>query len=110
MSQRLKNRSDARSALFGAYAGSQESLHSNPYANPQSSSRTQSPYGKPSPSSYGSSPYQNGSPNGPSFGAYPTAGPSSSSGGFRPATPNTRGQYSDAVLESLESQNDEHIE
>ena len=28
-------------------------------------------------------------------------------GGFRPATPNKRGQYSDAVLSELESQNDD---
>ncbi|KAI5291077.1 protein transport protein bet1 [Ascosphaera aggregata] len=30
--------------------------------------------------------------------------------GYRKATPNSRGQYSDAVLSSLESQNDEEIE
>lgn len=30
--------------------------------------------------------------------------------GFRPATPNRRGQYSDAVLNELESQNDSHVE
>jgi hypothetical protein len=29
--------------------------------------------------------------------------------GFRPATPNTRGQYSSAVLDELESQNDEQV-
>ncbi|KAL6720300.1 protein transport protein bet1 [Lecanora helva] len=31
-------------------------------------------------------------------------------GGFRAATPNSRGQYSDAVLSELENQNDQHIE
>ncbi|KAK0706809.1 hypothetical protein B0T26DRAFT_743955 [Lasiosphaeria miniovina] len=30
--------------------------------------------------------------------------------GFRPATPNSRGQYSDAVLNELESQNDHQVE
>ncbi|WYZ37516.1 hypothetical protein EsH8_II_001022 [Colletotrichum jinshuiense] len=30
--------------------------------------------------------------------------------GFRPATPNSRGQYSDAVLNELESQNDAQVE
>ncbi|KAI0389792.1 hypothetical protein F5Y17DRAFT_447578 [Xylariaceae sp. FL0594] len=30
--------------------------------------------------------------------------------GFRPATPNSRGQYSDAVLSELESQNDQQVE
>lgn len=31
-------------------------------------------------------------------------------GGFRPATPNRKGQYSDAVLNELESQNDAQVE
>ena len=31
-------------------------------------------------------------------------------GGFRPATPNRKGQYSDAVLNELESQNDGQVE
>lgn len=31
-------------------------------------------------------------------------------GGYRAATPNSKGQYSDAVLSSLESQNDAEIE
>jgi hypothetical protein len=31
-------------------------------------------------------------------------------GGFRTATPNSRGQYSDAVLNELESQNDGQVE
>lgn len=35
---------------------------------------------------------------------------SSSRGGFRPATPNSRGQYSGAVLDELESQNDAQVE
>ncbi|KAI8630886.1 hypothetical protein F5Y19DRAFT_474006 [Xylariaceae sp. FL1651] len=30
--------------------------------------------------------------------------------GYRPATPNSRGQYSDAVLSELESQNDQQVE
>lgn len=29
--------------------------------------------------------------------------------GFRPATPNRKGQYSDAVLNELESQNDAQV-
>lgn len=33
-----------------------------------------------------------------------------SNGGFRPATPNRKGQYSDAVLNELESQNDAQVE
>lgn len=31
-------------------------------------------------------------------------------GGYRPATPNRKGQYSDAVLNELESQNDGEVE
>lgn len=34
---------------------------------------------------------------------------SRSAGGFRVASPNKRGQYSDAVLDELESQNDEQV-
>lgn len=34
----------------------------------------------------------------------------SKSAGFRPATPNRKGQYSDAVLNELESQNDAQVE
>ena len=30
--------------------------------------------------------------------------------GFRPATPNRKGQYSDAVLNQLESQNESQVE
>lgn len=33
----------------------------------------------------------------------------SGDGGFRPATPNRKGQYSAAVLDELESQNDEQV-
>ncbi|KAL8729145.1 MAG: hypothetical protein Q9181_005107, partial [Wetmoreana brouardii] len=34
----------------------------------------------------------------------------SAGGGFRPATPNSKGQYSDAVLSELENQNDAQVE
>jgi len=47
------------------------------------------------------------------FSAYPGAngesGRGSGDGGFRAATPNKKGQYSNAVLDELESQNDEQI-
>jgi len=52
-------------------------------------------------------------PPGAAFSAYPSGGDisgrRSGDGGFRPATPNKRGQYSDAVMDELESQNDEHV-
>ena len=54
------------------------------------------------------------------YGGYAAAYPGSSSnngtsstphgGGFRSATPNSRGQYSDAVLSELESQNDQQVD
>lgn len=51
------------------------------------------------------------------YGGYPGAASPAGSGhlgvdnnGFRPATPNRRGQYSDAVLNELESQNDAQVE
>lgn len=48
---------------------------------------------------------------GPAFGAYPGAngGVAGANAGYRTATPNSRGQYSDAVLSELESQNDDEI-
>ncbi|KAI1278601.1 hypothetical protein F5Y07DRAFT_64055 [Xylaria sp. FL0933] len=57
----------------------------------------------------------------PALGGYGYNGGGSGSGsgsqhlgvdnrGFRPATPNSRGQYSDAVLSELESQNDQQVE
>ncbi|KAL1985543.1 hypothetical protein VTN96DRAFT_7763 [Rasamsonia emersonii] len=40
---------------------------------------------------------------------YMNGGLSTGSTGYRAATPNSKGHYSDAVLDSLESQNDENI-
>ncbi|KAI0402160.1 hypothetical protein F4802DRAFT_618157 [Xylaria palmicola] len=58
-----------------------------------------------------------GSPS-PALGGYGYNGSGSSGSqhlgvegrGYRPATPNSRGQYSDAVLSELESQNDQQVE
>ncbi|PHH78027.1 hypothetical protein CDD82_3257 [Ophiocordyceps australis] len=84
---------DSRSALFEGYTG-------------ESSTRrtaTASPGGYGFPSAYG--------PNAPgAAGANPYAdGVPRTGSGFRPATPNKRGQYSDAVLNELESQNDAQV-
>ena len=43
------------------------------------------------------------------FTAYPSSSNGSTAGGYRSATPNSKGQYSDAVLSELESQNDEQM-
>ncbi|KXJ96991.1 hypothetical protein Micbo1qcDRAFT_155738 [Microdochium bolleyi] len=83
---------DSRSALFEGYTGGGSS---------NDASRRQF---TPSPSVGGGYGYGGG------------AGPSSSShlgapvGQYRSATPNRRGQYSDAVLNELESQNDAQVE
>jgi blocked-early-in-transport protein 1 len=50
-----------------------------------------------------------------SYGAYPgdgymSGGSSTPGGGYRAATPNAKGHYSDAVLSHLESQNDAEVE
>ncbi|KAK3343743.1 SNARE domain-containing protein [Lasiosphaeria hispida] len=90
---------DSRNDLFKGYTGSG--------ARPVSASPSSRP----------------GAPGGGyGYGGYAGGGSSSGSGGgsaghlgvdgrgFRPATPNSRGQYSDAVLNELESQNDEQVE
>jgi hypothetical protein len=75
------------------------------------------PYGVVSPG-YGYPPSSSQDHLGPSFGAYPGApSPTGSGSGrgaagdptFRSATPNSRGQYSAAVLDELESQNEEQV-
>ncbi|MCJ1417943.1 protein transport protein bet1 [Xylographa parallela] len=48
-------------------------------------------------------------PNG-SYGYSGSSGSVPVNDGFRPATPNRKGQYSDAVLSELESQNDDQVE
>ncbi|EFW98656.1 snare complex subunit [Grosmannia clavigera kw1407] len=81
---------DPRSALFEGYTGSgSESTRRN---------------GSASPGQYGGG-YGYGYPG--SNGNNLTA---PAHNAFRPATPNRKGQYSDAVLNELESQNDQQIE
>jgi hypothetical protein len=67
-----------------------------------------SPYSGAGASSY-AFPSSSPAPESPSFGAYPGANAASAngSGTFRSATPNSRGQYSAATLDELESQNDD---
>ncbi|KAL9094160.1 MAG: hypothetical protein Q9165_003575 [Trypethelium subeluteriae] len=105
---------DARSALFSSY----DSARTSPSPRPSSSRSANAGYGFPPPSSDSGS-------GGPAFGAYPGGSNGSNGGamnggmgmnggaldaGFRSATPNKRGQYSDAVLNELESQNDAQVE
>jgi len=104
-----RDRDRDRDDLFSTY---------NRSASPSKSKSkaARSPYGYSSP---GASPAL-------SFGAYPGAGAGSLGGGrvvsggggggvgggggdYRSATPNSRGQYSSAVLDELESQNEEQV-
>ena len=89
---------DPRSALFENYNGGN---HNQTQPNPGSSSNhTASPYS----GGYGY-PASSSSSNGVGQDVGGAA-----NGGFRTATPNRRGQYSDAVLNELESQNDGQVE
>jgi len=104
---------DQRSALFANYDKARSQSQS-----PSKGSRPSSGYGYTPPiDSSNPYSYSNGNspgPSGPSFSAYPTTSAngngSAQSHGFRPATPNAKGQYSDAVLSELESQNDEQVQ
>ncbi|KAF7914384.1 uncharacterized protein EAF01_000790 [Botrytis porri] len=88
---------DPRSALFENY-------------NPGASSRNAS--SSPAPRGYGYN--AGGGVGGYSGGGYAGGGGygerEDSAQGFRSATPNSRGQYSDAVLNELESQNNDQVE
>ncbi|KAG8160567.1 hypothetical protein KVR01_010103 [Diaporthe batatas] len=90
---------DSRSALFEGYTGSGAGSRRGITPSP---SRGYG-YGYPGGGGGGGAPNGNGTHLG-------VDGGSSSRGGFRPATPNKRGQYSDAVLNELESQNDAQID
>ncbi|KAL2117085.1 hypothetical protein VTJ04DRAFT_9253 [Mycothermus thermophilus] len=101
---------DSRSDLFKGYTGgggpgsrpvsASPSRHFNP---PYASSQQQPPSG---PGYYGYGGYQPSSASGSNHLGVGVE----SRGGFRPATPNRKGQYSDAVLNELESQNDQQVE
>ncbi|KAI1325605.1 hypothetical protein F5Y16DRAFT_401184 [Xylariaceae sp. FL0255] len=89
---------DSRSALFEGYSGSGSNSH-----NGDATTRRQySP--SPSPAVGGGYGYNGGASSGQHLGV------ADSRNSFRPATPNSRGQYSDAVLSELESQNDQQVE
>lgn len=87
---------DSRAALFGNYEARTSSQ------SPAVGSRPSSGYGyQPNGSAAGAS---NGA-----FSAYPGGGAGSVST-FRSATPNSKGQYSDATLAAMESQTDEQMD
>ncbi|KAH7413144.1 hypothetical protein BKA64DRAFT_346325 [Cadophora sp. MPI-SDFR-AT-0126] len=84
---------DPRSALFEGYNGGGANTNGNTRSN-----------GSASPNRYAGGGYGYTGGNG-SAGSLGVEQP-----GYRPATPNKRGQYSDAVLNELESQNDGQVE
>ncbi|KAE8145571.1 putative SNARE complex subunit [Aspergillus avenaceus] len=77
----------ASSSLFDSYGG-----------NSRPASRSPAPVG-----GYGYGGYNGSASSGPLNGG-------STGGGYRTATPNAKGHYSDAVLSHLESQNDAEVE
>lgn len=115
MASRFHQR-DARSALFSSYDAQTRSRPSSAASNasPAPNSRN-APYPAYGAGLSNSSPYASQShlSADAGFSAYPGAngdsGRRSGDGGFRSATPNKKGQYSNAVLDELESQNDEQI-
>ncbi|KAK0740546.1 hypothetical protein B0T18DRAFT_211306 [Schizothecium vesticola] len=93
---------DSRNDLFKGYTGGGSS----------SRTATASPSRLNQPSGYGG---YNASPSsshglGGGGGSSTPGGYGANNTGFRPATPNARGQYSDAVLNELESQNDAQVD
>ncbi|KAK2699554.1 hypothetical protein QWA68_002291 [Fusarium oxysporum] len=82
---------DSRSALFEGYTG--DAASRRPVSASPNRGYGYGGYGAPSPSPLGQ-------------GGFDASRP----GSFRSATPNKRGQYSDAVLNELESQNDAQVE
>ncbi|KAF2734037.1 hypothetical protein EJ04DRAFT_418315, partial [Polyplosphaeria fusca] len=98
-------RDTSRNNLFSGYERSASPSKSK-------SSRPSSGYGYGFPAS--STPPQSSAPDqhhlsaSPGFSAYPGAA-AQQNAGFRSATPNSRGQYSDAVMDELESQNEEQV-
>ncbi|EMR71778.1 putative er-golgi snare complex subunit protein [Eutypa lata UCREL1] len=93
---------DSRSALFEGYNGG---------GNDAASRRQYSASPNSVGGGYGYGGYPGGSSNGTPVGGSGSGGHLGvDSRNYRPATPNKRGQYSDAVLNELESQNDQHVD
>ncbi|KAF2660845.1 hypothetical protein K491DRAFT_620391, partial [Lophiostoma macrostomum CBS 122681] len=104
MSNRF-GRDTSRNSLFSSYDNRSTSPSKHKPSRPTSGSGLGYGYTPPS-----STDHLSAANAGPAFSAYPGAnGSSSASPGFRPATPNSRGQYSAAVLDELESQNEDQV-
>ncbi|KAK2072948.1 hypothetical protein P8C59_007266 [Phyllachora maydis] len=86
---------DARNDLFKGYTGAGAEATRSVSASPS----------RPGGYGYG---YGGGGANGTANGV-PSHLAVENRAGYRPATPNSRGQYSNAVLDELESQNDQQV-
>ena len=94
---------DARADLFKNFAPS-------PSSSPGPSSLSTSHSPRPAGYSYGYGGYSGRASPAIGTSANPTGhGHDPAAGSFRSATPNSRGQYSQAALQELESQNDDHV-
>ncbi|KAF1353404.1 hypothetical protein BDV97DRAFT_375429 [Delphinella strobiligena] len=104
-----QQRDTARSSLFSGY--DQQTSRSRPTSTSPAPPRSYT--GSPA-NAFGAYPGQSsggggvGGYGGGGGGGYVNGG-GEAGDGFRSATPNSKGQYSDAVLQSLESQNDEQV-
>ncbi|KAK0732602.1 hypothetical protein B0T21DRAFT_452165 [Apiosordaria backusii] len=96
---------DSRSDLFKGYSGGPSSRTASP------STYNSSQPGRAAGGGYGYGGYtSNHNHNGSSSLGIGEGSSSSNNGGYRSATPNRKGQYSDAVLNELESQNDAQVD
>lgn len=100
------------SSRYGSHLTQRES-RSSLFSNYDARPASQSPGGTRPTSGFGNR-YGGGEASGnhtPSgaFAAYPNGGAGPSPAQYRSATPNSKGQYSDAVLSELESQNDDQV-
>ncbi|KAF2243264.1 hypothetical protein BU26DRAFT_543439 [Trematosphaeria pertusa] len=115
MSNRFSRSPDPRADLFSSYnrsASPSKSKNKPPRSSPYGTPGGGSGYGFAPPNTSTDHLAPNGNNTGaPAFNAYPSAngGGGTPSAHFRAATPNSRGQYSAAVLDELESQNDEQV-
>nr|POF11422.1 protein transport protein bet1 [Quercus suber] len=109
-------RDSSRNALFSNYDPQSRSRPSpiTPSSRPASRNAAFPAFQAGAPSSpygYSDGGHLNAGAGAAGFQAYPSGehARDSHDGGFRPATPNRKGQYSDAVIDELESQNDEQV-
>lgn len=95
---------DSRNDLFKGYTGGAGSSSRTATASPSRLNPSSSG------GSYGGGGGYNAAPSQSSYGLGSTTPSYGGHNNFRPATPNARGQYSDAVLNELESQNDAQVD